>query len=515
MSTKSIITAIFLIGLGIIFGVVLVSSYKGVDFTLAGGQVQIGSQSSPLKPNSLLQALNDNNSAIAKEMIPTVVFITVTSTQKPSTDQESNRFFHFFGPEFRFENPRQQPERGAGSGVILTADGYILTNNHVVNNADADGIEVTLSDNRKFKNAKIIGKDPFTDLAVIKINAKDLAIPRLGNSDEVEIGHLVYALGNPLGLLSTMTQGIVSAIGRGQLNIIDDGRTGYGIENFIQTDAAVNPGNSGGALVNFRGEVVGINTAIATTNQRFQGYSFAIPINIARKVANDLIAHGKVKRGYIGVRIETVDARIAKAVGFESPKGVFVREVNPGSGGEEAGVMSGDIIISVDGREVNSANELQMLIGNKGPGDKVVLKIFRDKKTIEKRVSLKPREDEEAEPLASNRENKNLPKKETPAPATLKNEQIGVTIRNIDEKIKKEYAIDHGVLVENVESGGEAMLRGIVAKEIILDVGDEKITSIAQFSDIFKRLKVGDAVLLRTKGPDKRIRLIAIEIPKR
>lgn len=516
MSTKSIVTAVLLIGLGIIFGVVLVSSFKGVDLTLAGGPVQLGSQSAPQKTNSMLQALNETNSAIAKELTPAVVYITVRSSKKSTGDQESNRFFHFFGPEFRFEMPRQQPEHGAGSGVVLTSDGYILTNNHVVQNADADGIEVTLWDKRKFRDAKLVGTDRFTDLAIIKINAKDLPAPRFGNSDEVEVGHIVYAFGNPLGLLSTMTQGIVSAVGRGQLNIIDDDRTGYGIENFIQTDAAVNPGNSGGALVNIRGEVIGINTAIATTNARFQGYSFAIPINIARKVASDLIAYGKVQRGFIGVRIENVDARIAKAVGFDAPRGVFVQEVNPNSAGEEAGVQSGDIILSVDGREVNSANELQMMIGSKAPGESVMLKIYRDKKTINKKVTLKPREDDENVIVSgTDKPGTDSRRRDVVTPTTVKVESIGLTMRNIDDKIKKEYGVDHGAFVETVDAGSESMNRGIAAKDIILSVGDEKITSASQLNDIIKRMKVGDAVLLRVKGSDKRTKLVAIEIPKR
>jgi len=514
MSTKSIVTAVLLVGLGIVFGVVLVSSYKGVDLSFAGGPVQLGSQSSPPRASGALQSLNEAYAAISKELIPTVVYIEVISTKKSADQQERNPFFHFFGPEFRFDTPRQQPERGAGSGVILTPDGYILTNNHVIQNADADGIEVTLWDNRKFKNAKLIGSDPLTDLAVVKVDAKNLPAPRLGNSDEIEVGHVVFAFGNPLGLMSTMTQGIVSALGRGQLNIIRDG-SGYGIENFIQTDAAVNPGNSGGALVNVSGEVVGINTAIASTNQRYQGYSFAIPINIAKKVSSDLIAYGKVRRGYIGVRIETVDARVAKAVGLDTPKGAFVVSVNPGSGGEEAGVQSGDVILSVDGRQVNSSNELQGFIGNRAPGESVALKVYRNKKTLDIRVKLKPRDDEEDAVAAATDPRKEEVKKKDAGAQTASVESIGLTVRNLDEKLKKEYGVEYGVIVEAVEPNSEAAIRGFAPKDVILSVGEKQVANAAQFAEMFKGLKTGDAVLMRAKGTDKRTKYVAVEIPKR
>src|SRR3990172_3568989 len=343
MSMKSIVVAVLLIGLGIVFGVVLVSSFKGVDITFAQDPPQIGSKAPAPKINSALQALNEAFHTVAKDVTPSVVYITVKSTGSRD-DGGTDRFFHFFGPEFRLDPQRRTPEIGAGSGVILTTNGYILTNNHVVENADNDGILVKLSDSREMK-AKLIGVDKLTDLAVIKIDENGLPAPRLGNSDGVEVGHIVFAVGNPLGLTSTMTQGIVSALGR-QINIINDG-AGYQIENFIQTDAAVNPGNSGGPLIDISGAVIGINTAIATTNQRYQGYSFAIPINLARKVASDLIRYKEVRRGYIGVNIQTVDAVTAKAQGMEKTQGVFIHGVNPGSAGEEAGLKPRDIILSV------------------------------------------------------------------------------------------------------------------------------------------------------------------------
>lgn len=514
MSTKSVIAAVLLIGLGIIFGVTLVSSYKGVDLTFAGEDVHLGAQAKKSKVYPALQELNEAYHSIAKEVIPTVVFITVESKPPDDSKDDSNRFFHFFGPEFNFKNPRPQPEIGAGSGVILTPDGYILTNNHVVENASEKGIEVTLSDNRVFKKAKLIGRDKFTDLAVIKIDATNLPVPTLGNSDEVEVGHMVFALGNPLGLTSTMTQGIVSALGR-QIRIVDDGNP-YAIENFIQTDAAVNPGNSGGALVNINGEVIGVNTAIATTNSRYQGYSFAIPINLAKKVAGDLIKSGKVRRGYIGVQIRVVDATFAKAMGFDKPTGVLVDQVVEGGAGESAGVKAGDVILTVDGKEVNSPNQLQTLVAAKYPGESVALKIYRDGKTIEKKVVLKAREDEE-DTIVSAKDSKKEPPatKESAATKKLKLENLGIVLRNIDGKVKKDYDVENGVLVESVEPFGEAAKRALRQNDVVLSVGDQPISSVSQFEEILKKKKPGDAILMRVKREDKTVSFVAIEIPSK
>jgi len=511
MSTKSVIVAVLLIGLGIVFGVVLVSSFKGVDVSFAGADVAIGSSEERLKPDPSLIALNGAMHDISKAVTPAVVYIETKSTVKPNEQGDEGWFHRFFGPDF--EMPRE--ERGAGSGVILSSDGYILTNNHVVADADDDGIEVILFDNRRFTDAVVVGRDEYTDLAVIKIGAENLAVPRIGNSDEVEVGHVVFAIGNPLGLTSTMTQGIVSALGR-QLRIVA-GQSPYGIENFIQTDAAVNPGNSGGALVNIYGEVIGINTAIATTNQRFQGYSFAIPSNLAKKVANDIIKYGSVRRGYIGVSIQTVDARTAKAVGFDKPKGVFVQEVNPGSGGEDAGLQSGDIILSVDGREVNTANELQTIVGGKSPGDVVTLSVFRteSKKTITKKVTLKARPDE-GESAVRAREGTESPKpKEKPKVETVDVKDLGLRLRDVDGNLEKTYEVKGGAYVESVEPGSEAFMRGLAKKDIIVGVGDQNVESAQDFAKVIAQMKTGDAVLLRVKTEEKRTRYIAIEIPKR
>jgi serine protease Do len=512
MSTKSVVVAVLLIALGIVFGVTLVSSFKGVEFSFAGQEVKLGAQSKSATASPALQALNEAYHSIAKDVTPTVVYIVVKS--QPRADRNNQTpFFHFFGPDL--QTPRPQPEMGAGSGVILTADGYILTNNHVVEGATSDGIEVTLWDNRVFKKAKLVGTDKYTDLAVIKVDAQELPVPHLGNSDNVEVGHVVFAFGNPLALTSTMTQGIVSALGR-QLDIIREGLGSggnLGIEDFIQTDAAVNPGNSGGALVDINGDVIGINAAIATTNARYQGYSFAIPMNLAKKVALDLIRFGKVRRGYIGVSIQTVDATMAKANGLSKPMGVFVQQVTSGSAGEAAGVKEGDIILTVDGKEVNTSNQLQTVIASKYPGESVMLKIFRGGKNIEKKVVLKPRDEAEAAIASNDQKEETDEPAATSAKATLDVEGLGMTVKNLDAKSKKDYGVESGIMVESVDPFSEANRRQLRATDVIVSVGDQPVTSISQFEKLIKTKKTGDALLMRVKGADKSMRFVAIEVP--
>ena len=508
MSTKSIVTAVLLIGLGIVFGVILVSSFKGVDVTFAQDPPQIGSKAPAPKVNSALQALNDAFHTVAKDVTPSVVYITVKSSGSKE-GSESGRFFHFFGPEFKLDSPRRTPEIGAGSGVILTTNGYILTNNHVVEDADDDGILVKLSDSRE-TSATLVGVDKLTDLAVIKIDESGLPVPRLGNSDGVEVGHIVFAVGNPLGLTSTMTQGIVSALGR-QISIIRDSE-GYQIENFIQTDAAVNPGNSGGPLIDISGAVIGINTAIATTNQRYQGYSFAIPINLARKVASDLIRYKEVRRGYIGVNIQTVDAVTAKAQGMEKTQGVFIHGVNPGSAGEEAGLKPRDIILSVDGQEVNTSQQLQTVVATKEPGQAVVLKVFRDGKTIEKRVKLKARE-EERDVAASDSRRERDNERESERSSSVDVELLGLKVQSLDNRTKNQLEVERGVLVSDVEPFSVADQRSIAPGDVILDVGNREVKNPQEFREAIGRMKAGDALMLRVKTQARQIRYVAIQIP--
>ncbi|HHS95820.1 MAG TPA: PDZ domain-containing protein, partial [Phaeodactylibacter sp.] len=271
----------------------------------------------------------------------------------------------------------------SGSGVIISSDGYIVTNNHVIEEGP-DNIEVTLNDKRKFQ-AKLIGLDPSTDLALVKIEASGLSYLTLGNSDSIRIGEWVLAVGNPFNLESTVTAGIVSAKGR-SIDILDDD---YRVESFIQTDAAVNPGNSGGALVNTNGELVGINTAIITRSGRYEGYSFAIPSNLARKVIKDLRDYGVVQRAILGVRIDAVTAEMAEELGLRSIEGVYISDVNRGSGAEEAGLLPGDVIISINGVKTHTIPELQELIARFRPGNTVEVEYFRKALKRKAKVLLK------------------------------------------------------------------------------------------------------------------------------
>jgi serine protease Do len=512
MSTKSVLAAVFLISLGIIFGVVLVSSFKGVDFSFAGEDVKLGAQQAPVKSNSTLQALNEAFHEVGKTVTPSVVYVQVEmsgESESDSQDDQNQFFFKFFGPHFKFDMPKRGPEVGAGSGVIITSNGYVLTNNHVVANAKKNGVTVQLADTRKFK-AKLIGTDKYTDLAVLKIDADNLPVAALGNSDDVEVGHIVFAIGAPLGLKSTMTQGIVSALGR-DIGIIGDE---YRIENFIQTDAAVNPGNSGGPLVNINGEVIGINSAIATTNARYQGYSFAIPLNLAKRVATDIIKYGKFRRGFLGVQIKDVDAVYAKAAGLDKKQGVWVESVTKDAAGDKAGVEDGDIILSVDGKEVNTVQTLQTAIASKHPGETVELKIWRNKKEIAKKVTLGAR-DEKEETVAENATSeKDESGSDVGTEKAVDVKEIGVTVKSIDSKIKKRYEVEKGVLVSDIEDLSPAQERGLRKGDVITDIGDQKISTPDQFEKSIKKLKPGDAVMLRVKGEDKKMRFVPIEMPK-
>lgn len=286
--------------------------------------------------------------------------------------------------EFFFGRPQQVPMQEAqasGSGVILSEDGYIVTNNHVIE--QANNIEVVLNDKRTF-SAQLIGRDPNTDLALLKIDATGLPTLPMGNSDELKIGEWVLAIGNPFNLTSTVTAGIVSAKAR-SINILS---ADMKIESFIQTDAAVNPGNSGGALVNTRGELVGINTAIASQTGSYAGYAFAIPTSIVQKVVSDLRQYGNVQRALLGIRMLDITSEVQQYYGLSTLQGVFVAEAIQGGAAEQAGVRAGDIITGVDGHSVNSSSQLQENIARKNPNDKVKLSILRDEKRVEIEVTL-------------------------------------------------------------------------------------------------------------------------------
>ncbi len=489
MTKKQVVGAIALVLAGMLFGIILVSGINAVKPTVAVDVPIIGSQDKSTSTKFDILSTQNAFVQIAKETVPTVVSIKVVS--KGEGRNRPFDFFHFFGPDFEFKIPEPSPQEGMGSGVIITKDGYILTNNHVVEGGEKGSITVTLYDGREFK-AKLIGRDKLTDLAVIKIDANDLPVARFGNSDELQVGQWVLAIGNPLGLNLTVTAGIVSALSR-NIGIIRDS---YGVENFIQTDAAINPGNSGGPLVNLYGEVVGINTAIASRTGYYQGYGFAIPINLARKVAEDIIKYGKVRRGVLGVQISQLDEATAKGFGLDKPRGILVQDVISGSAAEKAGIKAGDIILECDGKEVNKPGELQEIIARKRPGDKVNLKIYRDGKTIELTATLKAREEDEE---VAKVEDEEVPAKEI-EPGVLSFEKLGFTVANLDEETRNKYKVKNGVIVTEVKQFSEAFDKGIRENDIIIEADRKPVRNVDDLKKIIQSRKSGEVILLRIKG---------------
>ena len=513
MSKRSIVASLALITIGIIFGALLVSNFSGgvgPGFADSKGDIKLGGPPPVTNVGQDVKAMSNTFVAVAKAATPAVVFITVTSSGDKEQGKNMPRdFFHFFGPDFG--NPEPQPSQGAGSGVILTADGYIVTNNHVVDEADKGGIEVGLSDKTRYK-AKLIGTDPTTDLAVIKIEGKNLPVAALGNSDNVQVGEWVLAIGNPLGLTSTVTAGIISAVGRGNIGVIRTADN-YGIEDFIQTDAAINPGNSGGALVNLNGEVIGINSAIATTNQRYQGYGFAVPVNLLKTVVTDLIRDGKVRRGYIGVQITGIDQTTANALGLSKAQGVLVQSLVKDGAGEVAGLKERDVIFSVDGKEVNAANELQSYVATRHPGDVVTLKVFRDGQTIEKKVTLRARNEDTPTVKASDKEepDESLDQESTKETTF---DGLGMSVRPLTSEEKKKESIEGGAAVTAVKPYSEAFNRGIVENTVILEADRKQVKSPGDLKKVIDGRKGGDSILMRIKRPDGTTQYVAVQLPK-
>lgn len=361
---------------------------------------------------------------------PAVVHIKTKANPNPSArNQSPDPFRDFFGQEFF--GP-QGPQMGSGSGVILSADGFIVTNNHVINGADE--IEVVLNDKRSF-NATIIGTDPSTDIALIKIQAEALPFLTFGNSDNLQIGEWVLAVGNPFNLTSTVTAGIVSAKGR-NINILGGGNS---IEAFIQTDAAVNPGNSGGALVNVKGELIGINTAIATNTGSYQGYSFAVPANIASKVVEDLRNFGTVQRAYLGIQIQDVDAAMASKENLSVNYGAYVADFLPNSAAEAAGLKKGDVVVSIEGVVVRSTPQLMEVVSRKRPGEKVTVVVDRKGKQQEYTVTLRGADGGTA-----------IVKAEAKTEATA---ALGASFENVSKKELESLKIDGGVKVSKLNNG--------------------------------------------------------------
>ena len=325
----------------------------------------------------------------AENAVESVVYVEVTVQSRQQYQNIDPFFRFFFGDEYGFGQPQSREQKGSGSGVIIRPDGYIVTNNHVV--ANATNIQVTLNNNQQYE-ATVVGTDPATDVAIIKVDAVDLPAIPLGDSDQLRLGEWVLAIGSPLGaqLRSTITAGIVSAKGRS----MPDNSGEFKIESFIQTDAAVNPGNSGGALVNKKGELVGINTAIVSQTGSYSGYSFAVPVNIVKRVAADLMDFGSVKRAVLGITMGSVDKKIADEMKLSAVSGVYINEVLKGSAADKAGLKKNDVIIAIDGQKITDASSVQAKVSSYHPGDKAAISFIRDGKeqqtTVEFQAAAQP-----------------------------------------------------------------------------------------------------------------------------
>ncbi|MDE0471401.1 MAG: Do family serine endopeptidase [Ekhidna sp.] len=467
------------------------SSILGGVIAIAGYSSLVPSQnvipSAPVedKPVALTNYIFDSSDFVvpeglnfvfaAKNATPSVVHIKTTYR---AGAQSRNPFNDFFRDHFgdRYDRKGYGQSLGAGSGVIVSDDGYVVTNNHVVDNASE--IEVVLSDNRSYQ-AKVVGADASTDLAVVKIDQTDLPAASYGDSENINVGEWVLAIGNPYEFKSTVTAGIISAKGR-NINILGGGTS---IESFIQTDAAVNPGNSGGALVNLNGELIGINTAIASPSGSFAGYSFAVPITLVKKVVNDLIKYGEVQRALLNIRIGDVNAQVAEQFDLDVLTGVYVSEVIKGGAADLAGMKEGDVIIGIDNKTINNVAQLQENVAINSPGDRITVKFIRDGKKREIEAILR-----------------NANNTFDIVEARDEFEVEGATFIEISKDMKEDLKIEGGVQISELRAG---KWKDIRMKEgfIITRIDNEEIENLKDLKDYFRNPR-RDGILIEGIYPD-------------
>ena len=415
---------------------------------------------------------------VAKEGIPAVVSIQVKQDSRSGLGGEGENPFDFFDdPFFRhfFGKPRRGPEQnyqmGQASGFIVTPDGMILTNGHVVQ--DASEILVKLHDGREFK-AVLVGTDPSTDIAVIKVDAKDLPTLRLGDSDALEVGQWVLAIGNPLGLKATVTKGIVSAKGRSNLDIAR-------IEDFIQTDAAINRGNSGGPLITLDGKVIGINTAIVTNmgTGGYMGIGFAIPSNMAKEIMEQLVENGSVSRGFLGVALQQVDADLAQSFNLRKAEGALVAMVSKDSPAERAGIRQGDVIVKFNGKEVTSTGQLRNTVALMKPGTQVQIEVLREGKMVPLTLSIGTFEEEKK--VVKQNENK-----------------LGVEVEALTPELARRLGVGEakGVVISTVQPNSAAAWAGLKKGTLILQVNQKNVTTVEEFFRALETSETGKPVLL-------------------
>jgi len=498
-SRNKILTGILLILIGVLIGmIVMFFQQDSTNFDLSEVRfTEVNRSSTPAWSNEELERIDDRFvfRSVAKNVTPTVVYIeTIVPTRdhniRGSEEDEDSSIWRRFMP------PRAQT---VGSGVLISGDGYILTNNHVVENAVRDGITVTLEDKRIYES-RIVGRDPSTDLAILKIDGTDFPHAVIGNSDKIEVGEWVMAIGNPFRLQSTVTAGIVSALGR-EVEIINDLLR---IESFIQTDAAINRGNSGGALVNTSGELIGINTAIATQSGSYQGYGFAVPSNLAMKIARDIIEFGEVQRGMLGVQIRSIDSDMTNRIGLDRIRGVYVANVDEAGGAAIAGLRSGDVILEVNNQEVNASNQLQEKVAMFRPGEKVELTVWRNGDVISISPELQKLERPEPEPQELTHQEQQIvpeddPFREEPGENSgISNhffEALGIHIQGLsspEDPDKFEF------FIEEVTPDSPAYRRGVPAGAQILEIDGNVITE-AEMMEQHIRQAVRDQTELELK----------------
>ena len=455
MNVKKIIYSFIIAVIASFFSVIIV-----LKFIDKKPKVITVEQKQPVYFTSNTSAIPENINFVnaANSSINSVVHVKTQYIQENTYNSLYDFFFGSGGQTY------QSPVISSGSGVIISNDGYIITNNHVIQNST--DIEVILNDKSSYK-AKIIGTDPNTDIALLKIDKTNLPVIKYGNSDDLKVGEWVLAVGNPFNLNSTVTAGIVSAKAR-NIGISSP----YSIESFIQTDAAVNPGNSGGALVNIKGELVGINTAIMSRTGSYVGYSFAIPINIVKKVVKDLLEFGRVQRAYLGISIADLNADIAKSLGISETKGVYVNDVNPGGSAEEAGIKAGDIIIKIGNFDIDNIGQLHEQISKYSPGDKVNVTVLRNGSRKDYEVSFK---------------NKNG---NTSVSRTNSAYILGASFKELSNSEKQRLGISDGIKISEL---GPGKFRSVGIKKgfIITKLNNKKVNTVSDVKSALSLSKSG------------------------
>ncbi len=467
----------------ILISLLMIGAFLGMGYGFSAAVKPSDSAAQQTSTLSQTPMVPANFSDLAEKVRPGVVNIRVVKKVKNvgmefrhffgNPSGERNPFEEFFGPFSEGNPPRSFEQQGVGSGFIINREGYILTNNHVIDQADQ--IKVKLWNGKEYEG-KVVGRDPKTDLALVKINgASDLHSLTLGNSDDLKVGSWVVAVGSPFGLEETVTAGIVSSKGR----VIGSGP----YDNFIQTDAAINPGNSGGPLVNMKGEVIGINTAIIASGQ---GIGFAIPVNMAKEVASQLQEKGHVTRGWLGVGIQGVTPELAKSFGLKESKGALVAQVFSGSPAEKAGVEQGDIILRFDGKEVSESKDLPRMVASTPVGKEVTIEISRSGKVLDRQVKLGEMAEKEKTATSS-------------APSSHKS--MGIMVQNITPEIAKGLGLkkETGVVVTGVEPGSPAANAGIQTGDVIREVNRKPVKDTDDFVQKLEKAKEQENVLLLLK----------------